>query len=327
MNLNPRQLRLLLISVGAGAAGYLVFALWSGWREVLAAMGHIGWQALGLALLLSLGNYWLRAERWRLYIVSNDHTISHADNLRIYIAGFALTTTPGKAGELIRGLFLKPYGVTFHHTAAMFFSERVADLIAVLVITAAGLSQLHQGEMYYAILVLALLFGLLLLRTTWPERLLRHLAGERKGVHWLANVAASSRALWRGRLLWQVQGLSVLAWLAEGVGAWLVLRTLMPDMPLEIGLFIYGFAMIVGALSFMPGGLGGTEATMTGLLVLQGLSLPEAVAATVIIRLATLWFAVLLGLFAVMRLPTMPAQTESLDTQLATQADDGQGLK
>lgn len=303
MTLSSRQLRLLMLSVGIGAAAYLVFALWSGWREVLAAMAHIGWQALVLALLLSLVNYGLRAERWRLYIASNDHSISRLDNLRIYLAGFALTTTPGKAGELIRGVFLKPYGVTFHHTAAMFFSERVADLIAVLIITAAGLAQLHQGEIYYVVLVLALLIGLMVLRTTWPERVLRHYGGERQGVHWLANVAASSRAFWRGRLLWQVQGLSVVAWLAEGLGAWLVLRTLMPDMAFEIALFIYGFSMLIGALSFMPGGLGGTEATMTGLLVLQGLSLPEAVAATVIIRLATLWFAVLLGLLAVLRLP------------------------
>lgn len=312
MTLTSRQLRLLMFSVGAGAAGYLVFALWSGWREVLTAMSHIGWQALVIALLLSLLNYALRSERWRLYILSNGYRISRIDNLRIYVAGFALTTTPGKAGELIRGVFLKPYGVTFHHTAAMFFSERVADLIAVLIITAAGLSQLHQGEIYYAILVLVLLLGLLVLRTRGPEQLLRRLAGERKGVHWLANVAASSRALWRGRLLWQVQGLSVLAWFAEGLGAWLVLRTLMPEMALETGLFIYGFAMIVGALSFMPGGLGGTEATMTGLLVLQGLSVPEAVAATVVIRLATLWFAVLLGLLAVLRLPALPGQREDL---------------
>lgn len=306
MSLSPRQLRLLMVSMGIGAAAYLAFALWSGWREVLAAMRHIGWQALLIALLLSLINYGLRAERWRLYVCSNGHAISCMDNLRIYLAGFALTTTPGKAGELIRGVFLKPYGVTFHHTAAMFFSERVADLIAVLVITAAGLSQLHQGEMYYAMLVIALFIGLMLLRTRWPELVLRRVAGERQSLHWLADVAASSRVLWRGRLLWQVQGLSILAWLAEGFGAWLVLRTLMPEMPIEIGLFIYGFAMIVGALSFMPGGLGGTEATMTGLLVLQGLSLPEAVAATVVIRLATLWFAVLLGLFAVMRLPAQP---------------------
>jgi uncharacterized protein (TIRG00374 family) len=312
MTLTSRQLRLLMFSVGAGAAGYLVFALWSGWREVLTAMSHIGWQALVIALLLSLLNYALRSERWRLYILSNGYRISRIDNLRIYVAGFALTTTPGKAGELIRGVFLKPYGVTFHHTAAMFFSERVADLIAVLIITAAGLSQLHQGEIYYAILVLVLLLGLLVLRTRGPEQLLRRLAGERKGVHWLANVAASSRALWRGRLLWQVQCLSVLAWFAEGLGAWLVLRTLMPEMALETGLFIYGFAMIVGALSFMPGGLGGTEATMTGLLVLQGLSVPEAVAATVVIRLATLWFAVLLGLLAVLRLPALPGQREDL---------------
>jgi len=53
-----------------------------------------------------------------------------------------------------------------------------------------------------------------------------------------------------------------------------------------------------GALSFMPGGLGGDEAVMVGLLVWQGLDAADAVAATVIIRVTTLWFAVLLGVAA-----------------------------
>jgi uncharacterized protein (TIRG00374 family) len=48
----------------------------------------------------------------------------------------------------------------------------------------------------------------------------------------------------------------------------------------------------------MPGGLGGAEATMITLLLLHGMAMPEAVAATVFIRLATLWFAVFLGLIA-----------------------------
>jgi len=53
--------------------------------------------------------------------------------------------------------------------------------------------------------------------------------------------------------------------------------------------------MLAGAVSFMPGGLGGAEAAMTALLVTSNVDMPQAVAATVIIRLATLWFAVLLG--------------------------------
>ncbi|PQA52221.1 lysylphosphatidylglycerol synthase transmembrane domain-containing protein [Amnimonas aquatica] len=307
MTLTRRQQQLLWLSVGLSAAGYLVFALWSGWQDVLHAVQRIGFWPIAVSLLLSLGNYLLRGERWALYLRQDRHPLPRLLNQRIYFAGFALTTTPGKAGELIRSLFLRPYGVQYHHSAAMFFSERLADLVAIVVLTALGLTHLHQGEVYFLLLVAALLAGLLLLRTRWPEQLLRRLAGgTRKGLQWLAEVAASSRPFWRGRLLWQAQGLSLVAWLAEGFGAWLVLRSLMPDIPLSLALFIYGFAMLVGALSFLPGGLGGTEATMTGLLVLQGMALPEAVAATVVIRLATLWFAVVLGLFAVLSLPTQP---------------------
>ncbi|MDX8386197.1 MAG: lysylphosphatidylglycerol synthase domain-containing protein, partial [Gallionella sp.] len=59
-------------------------------------------------------------------------------------------------------------------------------------------------------------------------------------------------------------------------------------------------SMMVGALSFLPGGLGGAEATMVALLILNDVAQPQAVAATVLIRLATLWFAVGLGVVALM---------------------------
>lgn len=312
MILSPARRRLIWLSVCLSAGGYLAFALGSGWRDVVTAAERIGMLPVLVALALSLLNYLLRGERWGLYLRQDHHPIPRWLNLRIYFAGFALTTTPGKAGELVRSLFLRPHGVQFHHSAAMFFSERLADLVAIVCLSAMGLTHLPHGGTYFLALVLVLLVALMLLRTTFPERLLRRFAGDRRGVHWLAEVAASSRPFWRGRLLWQAQGLSLLSWLAEGVGAWLILQALMPDISLSYALFVYGFAMLVGALSFLPGGLGGTEATMTGLLVLQGMPLPSAVAATVIIRLATLWFAVLLGLMAMLLLPSGPQAQEGV---------------
>ena len=311
MNLGPRRQRLLWLSVALSAAGYLVFALWSGWQEVWAAVKQIGAWPIVIALLLSLVNYGLRGERWHLFLQRWHYNVPRLLNQRIYFAGFALTTTPGKAGELIRSVFLRPYGVVWHRSAAMFFSERLADLVAIVILTALGLTYLPQGEWAFVLLMVVLFGCLLLLRTRFPENLLRRIGGQRKSVNWLADVASSSRPLWQGRLLWQSQGLSLVAWFAEGIGAWLILRTLMPEISIEAALFIYGFAMLVGALSFLPGGLGGTEATMTGLLVLQGLALPEAVAATVIIRLATLWFAVALGMIAVLSLPPAPAASDA----------------
>ena len=58
---------------------------------------------------------------------------------------------------------------------------------------------------------------------------------------------------------------------------------------------IYGIAVLVGALSFLPGGLGSTELVMGLLLVSLGVDKPVAVAATLICRIATLWFAVFIG--------------------------------
>lgn len=312
MPLSMTQRRLLWLSVILSSVGYLAFAIGSGWQDVLAAMRQVGPGPVLVALALSLLNYVLRAERWGLYLREDRHPMPRRRNLQIYFAGFSLTTTPGKAGELIRSLFLRPHGVSYHHSAAMFFSERLADLVAIVALTALGLTHLPHGGLAFLTLVGLLLGGLLLLRTDIPELLLRWQARDHDILHWLADVAGSSRAFWRGGLLWRAQALSAVAWLAEGIGAWIILRTLMPDIDLTYALFAYGFGMLVGALSFLPGGLGGTEATLSGLLVLKGLSLPEAVAATVIIRLATLWFAVLLGLIALLTLSASPSAARTV---------------
>jgi uncharacterized protein (TIRG00374 family) len=92
--------------------------------------------------------------------------------------------------------------------------------------------------------------------------------------------------------------LGMVAWGAEALSLYLVAFWLGSEITLTTAVFVYAFAMIVGALSFLPGGLGGTEAVMVGLLMLNGLTVADATAATILVRVATLWFAVALGLMA-----------------------------
>ena len=87
----------------------------------------------------------------------------------------------------------------------------------------------------------------------------------------------------------------------------LLLGWLGADIALTTATAIFLIAVLSGALSGLPGGLGGTEATSVALLVLQGVPLDVAVLATAIIRVATLWFAVAIG-FCV--LPFAVAQSE-----------------
>ncbi len=60
--------------------------------------------------------------------------------------------------------------------------------------------------------------------------------------------------------------------------------------------FSYSFSTIVGAISMLPGGLGLTEGSLTFLLVQKKVPVDISVATTFIIRVVTLWFAVLVGI-------------------------------
>jgi uncharacterized membrane protein YbhN (UPF0104 family) len=69
------------------------------------------------------------------------------------------------------------------------------------------------------------------------------------------------------------------------------------------------------ALFFMPGGIGGTEAAMVGLLrEIAGVGEGVASLATVLTRAATLWFAVAIGFVALFFCPLEVA--ENIEAEL-----------
>ena len=79
---------------------------------------------------------------------------------------------------------------------------------------------------------------------------------------------------------------------------WVILRGLDAEVSLATALPIYAAATLVGAISALPGGLVGTEGSMVALLQQGGLARGAASAGTLLVRLVTLWFAVLIGLVA-----------------------------
>ena len=65
-------------------------------------------------------------------------------------------------------------------------------------------------------------------------------------------------------------------------------------LPVGIALLAHSAGTIAGAVSMIPGGLGLTEITIGAALTLV-MSEPDAAAVTLVMRFATLWFAVFLG--------------------------------
>ena len=103
---------------------------------------------------------------------------------------------------------------------------------------------------------------------------------------------------WPGHQPWSWLALTLAAWAAQGVAVALLCRAAGLDISTWLAAGFYALAMVGGALSAFPAGLGGTEAVLVLLLVGQGAAVGTAVAVTVLVRLLTLLLAVAMGLLA-----------------------------
>ena len=199
----------------------------------------------------------------------------------------------------LRGVLLKRWGVPYPKSLAAFLSERLSDLLAVVLLTLAGMTVYPAAQPLIATGALGLLAVFVILsnqpvlklchraiRGTTPfSALLRN----------LTQILLQARRCHAPRLLAGATALSLIAWASEASAFYLILQWMGLDVTFAFAVFVYAISMLAGALSFMPGGLGGAEAVMAALLVWRGIGSAEAFAATLVIRLATLWFAVGLG--------------------------------
>lgn len=297
------RLKAVVASVLLAACGYLLVSAWTGWRSVLGGLEAVGARGIALALGLSALNYGLRFVRWNAYMRAMGHRIPWGDHARIYLTGFALTTTPGKAGEAIRAVFLTRHGVDYGTTLAAMFSERLSDLVGVLVLCLPGLGLDARLHAWVVVAAAAVIGALALLAwpgwLAWSSKVTTQLPG-RVGqlLRHAVDMLQQARRCHAPRLLVLATLLSLGAWSAEALAFhWICARL---GVPISMGyaMFVYAASIIAGSLSLLPGGLGGTEAVMVALLLVRGSSMPDAVTATLLIRLATLWFAVALGMVA-----------------------------
>jgi uncharacterized protein (TIRG00374 family) len=100
-----------------------------------------------------------------------------------------------------------------------------------------------------------------------------------------------------------------LAWFVIGLSFWVVLEGLRSGVSIPAAVSIFSAATLVGSITMLPGGLVSTEASMLALLQQIGLTGAIASASILIIRICTLWFAVIIGFGALLYLQKrQPAQ-------------------
>lgn len=299
---------------------YGAYTVYIGASAIADALAHFAWWSFGAALTLAFCNYLLRFLKWEFYLARLDiRGVPKKESLLVFLAGFVLTVTPGKVGEVFKSALLaERRQIPMARTAPIVIADRVTDVIGIAILIAIG-SIGFAGGLMWALVGLGLVATLLVIvgSRTLSLGLLRLLergpAPIARMVPKLLTAYESLAVLVSPKNLVVPALISVIAWSCECVALWVILHGFGQDTALPLCLFFYATSTLAGAIVPTPGGLGVTETLLQqGLTQLGQVPATFATAAMMLVRFATLWFAVLVGFVALSLLRTVPVHDSSM---------------
>lgn len=290
----------LFISIAIAAVIGIAFSVYANIDELKKTIETFAYGILPLVLALSLVNYLVRFVRWQYYLKALGIDVPRGESFGVFMSSLAMSVTPGKMGEVVKSYFLKTLNsVPYSKSAPIIFAERVTDFLALLIIALVGAYSIGGDKSFIIIFTLVFIIGIgIITNRTLSMRIIGFTKRFRLISKWIDPIETayeSSHTLLTGRVLTTSLLLGLVAWFSECVGFLFVLDGTDVHLKLLSASFIYSFSTVVGAVSFLPGGLGVTDTSLAGLLILARIPKDAAVAATFIIRGATLWFAVIIG--------------------------------
>ena len=296
-----------------GAAVYLIISFYMGFEILLTNLLLIPWWTLPLMMCLSFLNYIIRYMKWQYYLRRIGVSLPHKDSFSVFLAGFTLTTTPGKIGETIKGVFINEIDDTpIAKTAPVVISERITDLLAMVLLAmigfVAGLDLLY----ILAVGALTILGAIVLSQSRFYNLILMKLTSFGPLKRFQGSIELVEDTLTKTLSpvpMFVSTAISIPGWFMECMELWLLLSLLtgasFPSLSaasliLLLGAtFVHAAASAIGALSFLPGGIGGYEVvSVLFLTTLLGFSEGIAGVSTILVRLVTLWFSVIVGFIA-----------------------------
>ena len=309
-SMNKKWLLTAVLTVGV----FVAVVAYGDFGGTVDEIGRLPVRYLFAALGLASANYLLRFLRWAFFLRVLKIEAPAGVSALVFLSGLTMSITPGKAGELVKCYLLNSRtGVPVSRSAPVVVMERLTDVISVIILGLAGFALLPTPIIVVLAVVLVLSVAGLMFAVSRQASRLAGLPILSRWSSLLRDSQEGFKELAVPRVMAMGVIIGVVAWFAEGLALWVILKGIGSDIALARALPIYAAATLVGAVTALPGGLVGTEGSMLALLQQSGVARAGASAGTVLVRLVTLWFAVAVGLLALLALRRVPKIDSEID--------------
>lgn len=295
--------RFIFVIVGAIIL-YAIFLLLSDISLILSKIPNLKTEYLPIILILIPSSWLFLFLRWNLLLKNSNIKIPLKENIKIYFAGFALAVTPGKFGELIKSQIMKTkFDVPHRTTSSLVLVERLYDLAGAIVVSFIGILLIGIGEYVIAgaSIVLISIFVMISSKKLFQNvlKIIGKIKFTQKYTVPLSESYETIQTSTKGKIVLTSILTTSAYWLLESLGVYFILLSFDINLLNYVHVIAtYTSSLILGAASFIPGGLGVVEGSLVGLLNFQGVDISDAFVLVVLIRLFTLWYSVIIGFIA-----------------------------
>ena len=242
--------------------------------------------------------------KWNFLLKNCEIEVPLAKSLAVFLSGLAFDITPGKIGALMKSQILKiSSDIPRAKTAPVVLVEKMYDLIGAIVASIIGIIILgvYPHLIVIAVFILTVIFFFMFYRPA-SELFFKRITKTKFLSKYIESISESYEIVQKSTNV-KVATICILLavsyWFIISIAVYYTLIAFDINMLDYFKvLAIYVTSSLLGAISFIPGGIGITEGTLTGLLTLEGIEISTALILSVMIRVLTLWYLVCIGFIA-----------------------------
>jgi glycosyltransferase 2 family protein len=290
------------ITILAVLVVYVAIVLFSDLEKISQNFVQVKYEYLPAILTLYLLSIITKVFRQQLLYNKIGVRMNFKYNLMIFFSGLSMIVTSGGVGSLIKSQFLKDmHGHSRSKTMPVVLVERYHDLLSAtsIIIVLSFFYEITGIRIFSIVISILLGFIYYLVRHERVFTFVTNKISKFRLLRKFANNIIESRE--------SLQKLSdkkivVVSWLISLVG--LILEAVCVNLSFQAfnlnysianSTLIYFTSLIIGAISFIPGGVGLTEGSLIGFLLANKVNFSTSSSLVLFVRLTTIWFSTFIG--------------------------------
>lgn len=299
------RLRIFIVAgLGASFVVFMLVAVFGGFSNVLHTISNANIYLYAMAFACVFLGYIIRYGKWSYYMMLLKIKVHNVKSLLIYLSAYCMDITPGRIGRIVAAYTLKKVTkIKFMSIVPIVTMDLFTDFFGFALLALATAIYVGKYLIYIAAFDVILIIPFIFVINPWIFNYIK--TRKRKGFilrelekhgnnYYMAQNKLNKPSIYAGSLIFTVP-----ADILNSLGLYFSLRAVGVRPHEVISLFIFATSQIFGMVSTLPGSIGVADATLVGLLkTMLGLSPALSSAVTIMARIATLWFGVIVGLIA-----------------------------